>query len=183
MLTLKPMCFSRAAQGKLHTLLYSSPTHTEHGAAGEQGMDRRVGAQPPQPYGLRRQSPCPSPEGAWPQQSLDLSLELSKSPSHLPPVAPSGPQWPPVAPRAHSPHSLELWLSPAVQALGSAVCNCPVAPDPTPVPFDALRKCPPFDVHVHTYKGIVASIPRTNLKILLVPSLVTRGNECCSPSL
>lgn len=173
MLTLKPMCFSWAAQGKLHTLLYSSPTHTEDGAAGEQGMDRQVGAQPPQPHGLWRQSPCPSPGGTWPQQSLDLSLELSKSPSHLPPVAP----------RAHSPHSLELWLSPAAQALGSAVCNCPVAPDPTPVPFDALHKCPPFDVHVHTYKGIVASIPGTDLKILLVPSFVTRGNECCSPSL
>lgn len=86
----------------------------------------------------------------------------------------------PSGPRAHSPHSLKLWLSPEARALGSAVCNCPVAPDPKTVPFDALHKCPPFDVHIHTYKGIVASIPQTDLKILLVPSFATRGNKCCS---
>lgn len=123
MLTLKPMCFSQVAQGTLHTPLYPSPTHTKDGAAGEQQVDRWVGAQSPQPHGLWRQSHCPFPGGTGPQQSLDLSLELSKSPSHL----------------AHSPHSLELWFSPAARALGSAVCHCPVAPDPKPVPFEALH--------------------------------------------
>lgn len=90
-LTLKPVCFSQAAQGNLHTPVYSSPTHTKDGAAGEQRVDRWVGAQSPQPHGLWRQSHCPFPGGPGPQQSLDLSLELSKSPSHLAPAAPQGP--------------------------------------------------------------------------------------------
>lgn len=100
-LTLKPMCFSQAAQGNLHTPVYSSPTHTKDGAAGEQRVDRWVGAQSPQPHGLWRQSHCPFPGGPGPQQSLDLSLELSKSPSHLAPAAPQGPLSPLPGTRSH----------------------------------------------------------------------------------